>query len=279
MKGTEDTSYRRACCFIDALFQHTDHTLKTQFDSQWEIEKVAHEFRIIMTAGQTMKEHNEFRRRFYQQVVQIAEKLMAEDVCLLFLGYIRRLKVAHKVPHSGSDSGQGNASPPSKDAPDYNFSPAASCHKLVESLKARKQHSSSSPVKKKATSKGGQISRKSEDDYPLVILAFDEAHTLTNREETGYATWSNFSVLRHVLRALYRFPLFALFLSTTGKISQFTSPDEDTSKGIIVGDLILIQPFTDLGFDTLAKQVTLDGHWDLERVTADSHIVYMARPL
>jgi hypothetical protein len=97
-KGTEDESYRRAYCFIYALFQHTDHTLK-EFDLQWGIEKVAHEFRIRMTAGQTMKEHNEFRRRFYQQVVRIAEeKLMAEDVCLLYLGYIRRLKVSDFTP-------------------------------------------------------------------------------------------------------------------------------------------------------------------------------------
>ena len=173
-----------------------------------------------------------------------------------------------KVPHPGSD---GYKSPPkSKDTPDYNYPPAASCNKLVVDLK---QHSSSS--KKKATSKA----RKTEDDYPLIILAFDEAHTLTNREETGYATWSSFSVLRHVLRALFRFPLFALFLSTTGKISQFISPDEDTSKRIITGDLTLIQPFTDLGFDTLAKQVALKDSLDLKHVTADSHIVYMARPL
>lgn len=83
-KRTEDESYRRACCFIDALFQHTNYTLEMELDSQWGIEKVAREFRILMTAGQTMKEHNEFRRRFYQQVVRIAEeKLMAEDVCLL----------------------------------------------------------------------------------------------------------------------------------------------------------------------------------------------------
>ena len=133
-------------------------------------------------------------------------------------------------------------------------------------------------MKQKATSKAVQVSGETGDDYPLIILAFDEAHTLTNREETGYIT-SNFSVLRHVFRALYRFPLFALFLSTTGKISQFTSPDEDTSKRIMIRDLILIQPFTDLGFDMLAKRVALDGHWNLERVTADSHIVYLARPL
>jgi hypothetical protein len=83
-KGTEGKSYRRVCCFIDALFQHINFALKG-FDSQWEIEKMAREFRISMTAGQTMKEHNEFRRQFYQQVVRIAEKLMTEDVCLFYL--------------------------------------------------------------------------------------------------------------------------------------------------------------------------------------------------
>jgi hypothetical protein len=99
---------------------------------------------------------------------------------------------------------------------------------------------------------------------------------LTNREETQ---WSNFSELRHVLRALYRFPVFLLFLSTTRKISLFTSTDEDASRRVLLRELALIQPFTDLGFDTLAKKVSLHNNWDLERVTADSHIVYLGRPL
>lgn len=101
---------------------------------------------------------------------------------------------------------------------------------------------------------------------------------MSNREETGPTTWSNFTVLRHVLLALYCFPLFTLFLATTGKPSQFTLLDEDASKRLIIGDLTLIQPFTDLGFDTLAKPVTLDGRWSLERITADLHIIYMACP-
>ncbi|KAF8345733.1 hypothetical protein F5887DRAFT_154644 [Amanita rubescens] len=238
-KSTEAVSYRRACCFIDALFQYTHYILENEFDSKWGIEKVASEFRIRMTAGQTMNEHNEFRRGFYQKVVLIAEE---------------RLEIGY-VPHPES----GYKSP--KNTQNYIFSPAVSCQQLVKSLKDRKQ------------------ATKTEGDYPLVILAFDEAHTLTDREETGYATWSNFSVLRHVFRSLYYFPLFALFLSTTGKISQFISPDEDTSRRIIIGELTLIQPFTDLGFDTIARQVALDGKWDLECVTTDSHIVHMGRPL
>ncbi|KIL67286.1 hypothetical protein M378DRAFT_9526 [Amanita muscaria Koide BX008] len=248
----EEPSYRRACCFIDALFEHTDHTLQN-FDSQWEIEKVACEFRIRMTEGQTMQQHNVFRRDFYQRVVEIAEEKI-------------------KVTRPGSDERLGYMSPSGllKDAP---FLPAVSCGKLIESLKARKSLSA--------------VKKVSGETDPLVILAFDEAHTLTwpaalaltKREATGYATWSNYSVLRHVLRALHNFPLFALFLSTMGNISQFISPNEDTSGRIIIGDLKLIQPYTDLGFDTLANKVVLDGHWNLERVTEDSHIVHMGRPL
>ena len=177
---------------------------------------------------------------------------------LLYLGYIHRLKVSHKVLRlePGSDRGSGYT---------YSLPPAASCDKLIKSLKARKDLSSSC-----------QVFGKTEGDYPLVILAFDEAHTLVNREVPEHATWSNFSVLTRVFRALYQFPLFALFLSTTAKIAQFTSQDEDTSNG---PNLNLILPFTALGFDTLAKKVALDGHLDLKCVTHDSHIVHMGRPL
>jgi photosystem II stability/assembly factor-like uncharacterized protein len=71
-------------------------------------------------------------------------------------------------------------------------------------------------ISKGGRSWAGQVSSKTKDDYSLIILGFDEAHTLT---------------------------------------------------------------FTDLGFDTLAKKVFLGDDWDLERVTADSHIVYLGRPL
>ncbi|KAF8339317.1 hypothetical protein F5887DRAFT_1232790 [Amanita rubescens] len=228
MKGTEAESYRRACHFIDALFQHTNYTLENEFDPQLGIEEVACEFRMRMTEGQTMKWHNEFRRQFYQQVIQIA-------------------KGKPTVAQPGSDIGPGYLSPSTSgnaidydSSQHYDFPPAASCNKLVQSLKEREPLSC-------------QVSGKTEGDYPLVILTFDEAHTLTNREETA---WSNFSVLRHVLRTLYPLPLFTLFMSTTDRISQFTSPDKDTSTRII-----------------------LPSSPGLERVTHDSHIVHMGRPL
>ena len=80
---TEDESYHWAYCFINALFQHINHTLNSVFDLGRGIEKVARKFRILMTAGQTLKQHNEFRRQFYQHVFRIADgKLMAQNVCL-----------------------------------------------------------------------------------------------------------------------------------------------------------------------------------------------------
>jgi len=152
-----------------------------------------------------------------------------------------------------------------KGTPSYIFPPAASCHELTESLKARKEPSSLS-----------QVSRET----PLIILAVDEAHTLTSREQEN-RNWSDLSALTAVLCDLSHFPLFTLFLSTRGttRMSQFTSPFGDTSNRIIVGGFSLIEPFTDLGFDTLATKVSLDDHWNLERVTADSHIVHLGRPL
>lgn len=116
-------------------------------------------------------------------------------------------------------------------------------------------------------------------DDPLIILTFDKAHTLTDRIINGSSTWSNFSVLRHVLRALHHFSLFSPFLFMTGKITQFTSSShEDVSARIIEGMLILIQPFMDIGFDTLAEAILI-GNLKLEKIISDLHIAHLGRPL
>ena len=165
----------------------------------------------------------------------------------------------------------------------YDFPPARACEKLVAVLCGGRQ-GSPTPTGSKARSGGkprrGKAASKKKDDGPLIILAFDEAHTLTDRKTKESTPWSNFSELRHALRALQRFPCFSLFMSTTGKISQFTSaPDEDFSLRILRGDLVLIQPFTDLGFDTLAKKISLNGDWDLDKLTTNSHLAHHGRPL
>ncbi len=157
----------------------------------------------------------------------------------------------------------------------YEFSPARACEDLVTILSGEQQNSPTLPNFRQKKTSG-----HAKDDGPLIILAFDEAHTLTERKNTYSTQWSHFSELRHALRSLHRFSCFSLFMSTTGKISQFTSaPTEDFSLRILSGELFLIQPFTDVGFDTLACKISLDEGRDLEGLARNSHMVHLGRPL
>lgn len=99
---------------------------------------------------------------------------------------------------------------------------------------------------------------------PLIILAFDEAHTLTqvdsqNEDEGVIGAQSPFSHLRRALRSIRGESFFSLFLSTTGKITQFTSARAiDPSTRVQTGELSLIPPFTALGWDHLGKDYRLN---------------------
>lgn len=74
-KCTQAESYHRCYSFLAALFNHMEHILKgPHFDPHLDISEVAEEFRKLMTTGQTMKEHNVFRREFYDNVIRIAEE-------------------------------------------------------------------------------------------------------------------------------------------------------------------------------------------------------------
>jgi hypothetical protein len=67
---------------------------------------------------------------------------------------------------------------------------------------------------------------------------------------------------------------------TTGKISQFTSaPADDVSLRVLSGELTLIQPFTDVGFDTLPRRISVDEGWDLGDLTTNFQMAHLGRPL
>ena len=88
---------------------------------------------------------------------------------------------------------------------------------------------------------------------PVIILAFDEAHQLTD-VQVGSADkpWSRFSELRRNIRKLRFFPIFSLFISTVSKIADLTpTPKEDMSMRIMNETLTLLPPFTELGFDQI----------------------------
>ncbi|KZV65247.1 hypothetical protein PENSPDRAFT_614293 [Peniophora sp. CONT] len=93
-------------------------------------------------------------------------------------------------------------------------------------------------------------------EEPFIILAFDEAHTLTQSGSDSDGVTGASSPFTHLRRALRTVGsgVFAVFLSTTGKITQFTSPRElDPSNRVSSGAYNLVPPFTALGWDQLAK--------------------------
>ena len=100
---------------------------------------------------------------------------------------------------------------------------------------------------------------------PLIILAFDEAHTLTqvaseDEDEGVIGAQSPFSHLRRTLRSIRSENFFSLFLSTTGKITQLTSARAiDPSTRVQKDELSLIPPFTALGWDRLCDRLNPDS--------------------
>jgi hypothetical protein len=113
-----------------------------------------------------------------------------------------------------------------------------------------------------------------------VFIAFDEAHSLAEHwnQTTGL---SNYIELRRALHVFSASSLFTFFLSTTGKISQFTPPRaRDPSSRINQGVFTPPRPFIELGFDQLMwNRKVLERYKTLEQVTSSECIAHMGRPL
>jgi hypothetical protein len=98
--------------------------------------------------------------------------------------------------------------------------------------------------------------------------------------ENPSGTWSNFGELQYALRTLKRMSLFSLFLSTTAKMTKIIpSQEKDPSRRIMQRQFRLVRPFTDFGFDHLAKKITLDGELTLVDITSNKHIAHSGRPM
>ncbi|KIL64218.1 hypothetical protein M378DRAFT_628828 [Amanita muscaria Koide BX008] len=114
------------------------------------------------------------------------------------------------------------------------------------------------------------------DPEHLVILAFDEARTLTN--SCINEPWSHFSELRRALRALNEQPLCSLFLATTGNVNVnavVPSSRKNLSLRMQSEKFSVSRPFAEVGFDHFAFK----DCFDLREVTDIKHISHFGRPL
>ena len=116
---------------------------------------------------------------------------------------------------------------------------------------------------------------------PLILLVCDEAHTISaicTDEQSG--SWSHFSELRRALRSLERNPLFAIFLSTTGKLDQFEGGQTgETSLRVEKQLLRVANPFYDFCYNLFSSPISADSSHILVDLTKDEHIVKYGRPL
>jgi len=112
---------------------------------------------------------------------------------------------------------------------------------------------------------------------PLVILAFDEAHVLT--EFVHNRNWSIYSELRRCLVHIVDLPIFTLFLSTAGKFRHF-SPEKkwEISSRVAQGRKWVLPPITETGFDQFALPAK-EGETTLDAVVQDQWICCLGRPL
>jgi hypothetical protein len=113
--------------------------------------------------------------------------------------------------------------------------------------------------------------------HPLVILAFDEAHVLTNNpRETEY--YDIFIELRRVLRSIAKEPIFSLFLTTAGSFQRFSPDLRSDPSSRITRENPTLHPISEISFDTLAYSAK-ENEVSLEQVTKIDWIARLGRPL
>jgi hypothetical protein len=98
---------------------------------------------------------------------------------------------------------------------------------------------------------------------------------------TGDAGESPFVVLRRVLSSISLYPLYSIFLSTTGDIEQFILPREkDHSSRISSGMVSTPSPYIYLGFDQLMQERKVFTKWKtIDDVVSLDCAAHMGRPL
>jgi hypothetical protein len=113
---------------------------------------------------------------------------------------------------------------------------------------------------------------------PLVILAFDDSHILTDNPKSG--VWTLFSELRRTLRGIVNQAIFTLFLSTAGRcyVLPEIQSKSDPSCTITNSNPPPLDPITEISFDDLAFKATKDTV-SLDRVVQTDWISHLGRPL
>ena len=225
-------------------------------------EKLASAFRDRMTEGQSYKGPNAYRKGFYKKVTQVADEVSFRE-----------------FPHFGVDDSFPKFMEGSRQI--YDPKEPKEYHPYVSK--------DGFGIDKAGESLAGFVDPHNLLDRdeglprrrPLIILAFDEAHILTDNPPILNRTtnWNLFSELRRILRQTSDYAIFSLFLSTAGRFDLF-SPEirSDPSKRIQDSSLLTLDPITEISFDDLAYDAPEDKIM-LGQVVEMDWMCHLGRPL
>jgi hypothetical protein len=113
---------------------------------------------------------------------------------------------------------------------------------------------------------------------PLIVLAFDEADSLTD-SPPEQENWNLFTELRRVLRQIQHFPIFSLFISTAGRFEKFSPViHSDPSARAREPDNRPLDPISEISFDDFAYPALKDTI-KMDSVVEIDWISHLGRPL
>ncbi|KAH7908174.1 hypothetical protein BJ138DRAFT_1158281 [Hygrophoropsis aurantiaca] len=254
--GDQNEFFLRSCGFLTALFIETRLVITNHADA---VRRPSHlpaidsfycyGFREYMTDDMTLGSHGLFRRMFYQAVIKRAEE-QSTKACKEYM--------QNKYPTN------------------HPFPPSTELEELTKAINRVSAPSASSTSLKEEVK-----------EHQLVILAFDEVHTLIKDQHSKLGqqeVWTNFTELIRALRYLNDLPIFSVFLSTNGKIAMSADPrgSEPPSAMWMFGRaLASMEPYYDIGFDQLAIALTFSGSKvrKIDEFTNDNCISHFGHPL
>ncbi|KAI9057967.1 hypothetical protein FKP32DRAFT_1289000, partial [Trametes sanguinea] len=249
MSVDADERIERMQFFLCALFETALERVKV-IASELEgksISALASRFRDLMSEGMGYRQHGRYRQEFYAQVCERANALSS-----------RPKDSKEKAPRLPSPTPTVSVT----DEKGEKVSLESAAQALTSYLSKIPQDPSV-----KITS------------FLNTVLYFDEAQLLT-RSGTLDSQATLFPDVRRALRLVRTHPIFALFLSTVGKLEQFSPPSQlESSDRIVRLELVPLEPIVWTPFDVFARRITKDKVWTLAEVASTDHIAHLGRPL
>ncbi|KAG5222556.1 G2/mitotic-specific cyclin cdc [Salix suchowensis] len=209
-RNTRIATYARCWAFMQALFRHTATVLKQDEFETLDYSETVALFRVKMT--------------------EIAKR-----------NKTKRIESRHLSPPKDHAS-EGSLAAGAEDA--QNVEPKEQDAQSVDSKLLQSLMEAWKELDKVLK---GRINSSQDTKAPRLLICFDEAHELTvvhKATEIDPHPWSTFAELRATLRALINCSIFSIFLSTTGRFSQFAPLSrDDMSARVYTHTLKLIPPF------------------------------------